>query len=178
MKSPLESYIEQHRDRLDVASFDDESHWNAIAGSLDARKKRHLLLWRTAAIIILLVSSASVTGYFFLKHPTGRPAGISLADISPEMAEEEKTFRLAIMEKMDQVSQHHITPVQSLELSEELHQLDVQYACYLEDMQERGNHPKVLRGMIRVYEQKIKILEKILLETEKNECHENHRKSI
>ena len=173
MKSNLESYIDKNRERLDLDTPDDDLIWKNVSGTLEARKKRTGWLWKAAAIFLILVSVGSVSIYSVNRTLQQQPAGISLKDISKELADEEVLFRHSVYQKMDQVKESNISPELSVELYRELHQIDIQYDAYLADLQEMGENPKVIRGMIRCYEQKIKILEKTIREIEKSERHEN-----
>jgi len=172
----LESYIEKNRERLDVETPDDELIWQHISSRLDARKKQTGWLWKAAAIFLIFLTVGSVTIYSVNQSVQQQQPGISLNDISKELADEEKAFRLMVYQKMDQVKASNINPGLSYELYKELHQIDLQYDSYFADMQELGDNPKVIRGLIRCYEQKLKILEKTIREIEKNEHYENNKK--
>ena len=172
----MESYIEQNRERLDVESPDDELVWQQISSHLDARKKQSGWLWKAAAIFLIFLSVGSMTIYSVNQSAQHQQPGISLNDISKELADEEKAVRMVVYQKMDQVKASNINASLSYELYKELHQIDIQYDSYFADMQEMGDNPKVIRGLIRCYEQKLKILEKTIREIEKNERHENKKK--
>ena len=178
MNGKLESYIKENRERLDLEIPDDELIWGNIAAQLAVRRKQRSLLWKIAAVILVLVSIGSVSIYLIYKTSRIQPEGISLADISKELAAEEQMFRLAVYQKMNQVSNSGIDPQLSYQLYEELHQIDLQYADYFDDLQDLGEHPKVIRGLIRCYEQKLKILEQTLREIEKSKRHENKRDEV
>jgi hypothetical protein len=60
-------------------------------------------------------------------------------------------------------------------MMEQLEQIDRQYETYMSDLQELGNQPKILKGIIRCYEMKIRVIEKTLNETEKNKHYENEK---
>lgn len=173
MRNNLESYIEKNRERLDLALPDDDKAWKHISATLSERKRRHGWMWKAAAIFLILLSVGSVTIYSVNRTLQKQPAGISLEDISKELAGEEAAFRQAVYQKMDVIRSSNISPDLSYQLYHELHQIDLQYDGYYSDLQEMGDNPKVIRGMIRCYEQKIKILENTIREIEKQERHEN-----
>ncbi|NQV02481.1 MAG: hypothetical protein HQ542_07535 [Bacteroidia bacterium] len=178
MKNNLESYIDKNRERLDLDSPNDELMWKNISGTLDARKRQTGWLWKAAAIFLILLSAGSVSIYSVNRTLQQQPARISLKDISQELAEEEVMLRQSVYQKMDQVKESNISPALSVELYRELHQIDIQYDAYFADLQEMGDNPKVIRGMIRCYEQKIKILEKTIHEIDKSERHENKNNTL
>lgn len=173
MKSNLESYIEDKREQLDLDSPNDEVVWRTIAGRLDARKRKTGWLWKAAAVLLIFLSVGSVSIYSVNRSLQQETTGISLKDISEELALEELAFRQIVYQKMNEVKQSDISPTLSFELYRELHQIDIQYDAYYSDFQEMGDNPKVIRGMIRCYEQKIKILEQTIREIEKTKRHEN-----
>ena len=174
MKSTLESYIEKNRERLDLDSPEDELIWKNISGVLDSRKRQTGWLWKAAAIFLILISVGSVSIYSVNRTLQKQPVGISLNDISKELGAEEVLFRQSVYQKMNLVKESDISPELSVELYSELHQIDMQYDAYLADLQQMRDNPKVIRGMIRCYEQKIKILEQTIREIEKNERYENN----
>ncbi|MBN1199187.1 MAG: hypothetical protein JXA23_07530 [Bacteroidales bacterium] len=173
MKNRLESYIESNRDRLDLSVPDDDAVWKKISGTLDARKRQAGWIWKAAAVLLVLLSVGSVSIYSVNRALHHQPAGISLNDISKELGAEEILFRQEVYRKMDQVKNSNIDPTLSVDLYRELHQIDIQYDGYLADLQQLGDNPKVIRGMIRCYEQKIRILEQTIREIEKSERYDN-----
>lgn len=174
MESNLDSYIKKNRERLDLDSPDDEVTWKIISETLDARKRQTGWIWKAAAIFLIFLSVGSVSIYSVNRTLQQQPAGISLNDISKELGAEEVLIRQSVYEKMDQVKNSNISPELSANLYRELHQIDIQYDEYFADLQQMGDNPKVIRGMIRCYEQKIKILEQTIRETEKSKRHENN----
>jgi hypothetical protein len=177
MKNRLESYIEKNRELLDVEIPDDDLTWENISTGISKRRKIQLRIIRFAAVILVLFT-AGMAGYYVLSHRQTSPEEITLAAISSDLAEEEKLFRFAVSEKLNDVNRHDADPVLLGELYRELHQIDIQYASYYTDLQEFGSKPKIIHGMIRCYQQKIKILERTLCEIEKSERHENKIKSL
>lgn len=174
MKTSLEQYIRDHRDQIDAAMPDDDAVWQRISIQLDRKKNTTSILWKAAAILLIFLPVGSVSIYSVNRTLHTQPDPISLKDISQELANEERESRNLVLEKMEEINNQTLNPELAVELYTELHQLDLQYAAYFKDLQELGNNPKVIRGLIRCYTQKIKILEKTLKENEKNQRHEQN----
>jgi hypothetical protein len=172
MKTDIEQYIKQNRQRMDSAIPDDEAVWQGISMHLDRKKNTMSIIWKAAAILLIFLSVGSVSIYSVNRTLHTQPDPISLKDISQELAIEERESRALVLEKMEEINNRKLDPALAVELYTELHQLDLQYAAYFKDLQELGNNPKVIRGLIRCYTQKIKILEKTLKENEKHQHHE------
>lgn len=174
MKTTLEEHIIKNRSDLDTVIPDDEFIWKGISSRLETRKRAARLQWKAVAALLILLSVGSVSIYSVNRTLHQQPAWISLNDISRELGQEEKQFRQDVFRKMDEIRSLDMDPELSIELYRELHQINLQYDAYLSDLQQMGNNPKVIRGLIRCYEQKIKILEKTIREIEKNDRHENN----
>ena len=173
MKTNLEEYIRQNRHQLDHAIPDDEAVWKGISRHLDRKKTTYSMIWKAAAILLIFLSVGSVSIYSVNRTLQHEPEPLSLSDISQELAIEERESRNLVLEKMKEINERELDPELAVELYTELHQLDLQYAAYFKDLQELGNNPKVIRGLIRCYTQKIKILEKTLKENEKHQRHDH-----
>jgi len=172
MKHTLESYLDRHRDHLDVPLPEEDQLWEGISARLNTRQQRNHWLRKAAAIFLLLVSVSSLTIYSVNRSLHQPAQGITLSDISRELAAEEEAFRQSVYAKMEEIRLQELPPELSFTLFQELHQIDLQYDAYLADLQILGDNPKVVLGLIRCYEQKIKILEKTLRESEKTKRHE------
>lgn len=173
MKVNLESYIEKNRERLDVEQPDDERIWNGITRRIDQRR-RIIPKWYHVAASILLIISA-VTSIILLQRPHDRSLSDYnlLAGISPELAREDRSYRTEVAQKLETVETAGISRDQQQNLKSELNQLDNQYSDYLKDIQLLGNQPKVVNGLLRCYELKLRIIDNTINEIQRIQHYEN-----
>jgi len=61
---------------------------------------------------------------------------------------------------MDEVKRSGADAAEYTEMMDQLEQIDKQYETYMTDLQEMGSQPKILKGIIRCYEMKIRVIEK------------------
>ena len=161
MKRRLEDFIHENRDQLDQAS-PSEGHFDRFEQLLsheEVPKKRSFVpLMRIAAILVVLVIAGS---YVFLSNPgqeegtTELPvttAGISLKDISPEMAEVESFFSAQInnLAKDAPEATHHLT------------QLETAYEQLKIELASNYGDERIIRAMIRNYRLRLQVLEQHL----------------
>jgi len=174
MQNSIEDYIENHRDVLDVETPDDEKIWKGISTELG--KSRRLRIWgfRVAAVILVMVTSGVFITYV-MHQRKGGVKNYSLLNVSKELGDEENYFHLTIHRKMKEVQQSGSLGEPYYSMITQLRQVDRQVETYMSDIQELGNQPKILNGIIRCYELKIRIIEKTLKEIEKNKHYENEK---
>jgi hypothetical protein len=159
---------------LDVEVPDDEKLWNGISAELGKNHRLRISLLSAAAAILLLFSSGVAVILMINQRKTASPV-YSLQIVSKQLGEEENFFRLTIMQKMVEVKKSGASPDDYSEMMQQLEQIDRQYATYMKDLQELGNQPKILKGIIRCYEMKIRVIEKTLNEIAKTKQNENEK---
>jgi hypothetical protein len=170
----FEEYLEKQGQLPDIEIPDDEKIWKGISDELGRTRRLKASLFRTAALILLLVSSGLVISYFVRERKIADQK-YSLQDISKQLGEEESFFRLTVLQKMEEVKRTGAKGNEYNEMMEDLKQIDWQYDQYVTDLQELGNQPKILKGIIRCYEMKIRVIEKTLNKIEKTKNHENEK---
>jgi hypothetical protein len=172
MKEKIETLIEKQRHLLDVEIPDDEKIWNGISSGLGRRRTHRIILLSTAALFLLLIASAAAVSVILRQHHASENS-VSGMNVSRQFGDEEGCFRLAVNRKLEEVKKSGGKGNEFVEMNEQLRQIDLQYETYLSDLRELGNQPKILNGMIRCYELKIRIIEKTLHEIKKNQHYEN-----
>ncbi len=177
MKSKIEEFIESRANMLDVGIPDDEKVWKGISGELQKTRKRRVALLRAAAIIILAVSSGLTVYLLGFKSKNGLNE-YSLNNVSAQLGKEENFFRLTVNGKLNEVRKSGVNHEDFSELMRNLEQIDHQYEIYVKDLQEIGNQPRILKGIIRLYELKIRVIEKALNEIEKNKKYEKDKQIL
>ena len=158
----------------DVEVPDDERIWKGISAELDKSRRLRIHLLSAAAVVLLLISSG-VAATIVIKHRQATELNYSLVNVSKQLGEEENFFRLTVMQKMDEVKKSGASRNDYYEMMQQLEQIDLQYQTYVCDLHELGSQPKILKGIIRCYEMKIRVIEKTLNEIEKNKKYENEK---
>jgi tetrahydromethanopterin S-methyltransferase subunit G len=174
MADKFEEYIVSQGQLLDVESPDDEKVWKGISAKLGKTRRLRIGLLSAAALILLLITSA-VTITFIIKQRKATEPGYSLLKVSKQLGDEENYFRLTVNRKMAEVKRSGANEAEYTEMMDQLEQIDRQYEIYMTDLQELGNQPKILKGIIRCYEMKIRVIEKTLNEIEKKKHYENEK---
>jgi len=174
MQGRFEEYIMTRHQLLDVAPPDDEKIWKGISAELGKTRRLRIRLLSAAAVILLMISSG-VAVTLIINQRKAVKMNYSLQNVSKQLGEEESFFRLTVMHKLEEVKKSGTKGGDYNEMMEQLEQIDRQYETYMSDLQELGNQPKILKGIIRCYEMKIRVIEKTLNETEKNKHYENEK---
>jgi hypothetical protein len=171
MKQNLEEYLKKNRLRLDIEQPDDDSIWEGIRGGME--KKRLFLppwFWKVAAIFIFVIS---VT-YFIVNETSEKQiVVVNLSDISKDLGTQEAQLKQMVNLKWDEVKEK--LPEENADfqfLLDELDALDTIYNTYQKDLNNTIDNEPVIRAMLDHYEKKIKVLNRLLLEIEKQKYHE------
>jgi hypothetical protein len=171
MKQDLEKYLKENRLKLDVDQPDDDSIWEGIRGGME--KKRQSLpswFWKVASIFILVVSTTYVV---VNKTSEKQVVIVTLSDISEDLGNQEEQLKQVVNLKWEEVQQQ--LPRESTDfqfLLDEMNELDAIYATYQKDLNKIIDNEPVIRAMLDYYEKKIKILNRLLLEIEKQKYHD------
>ncbi len=100
---------------------------------------------------------------------------VTLADVSKELGEQEAELKLIADEKWAEIS-----PLSDEEktqfqfLFDELNELDKVYKSYGKDLNEFGENEQIINVLLDYYEKKIRILNRLNLEIQKQKGHENN----
>jgi len=171
----LEDIIKNKRPYLDVEEPDNEYIWEGIERKLGPKPKIRGNFLKIAAIALIIISAGSAILIPFLRKQNDN-SFITLSDLSPELKTEEMFFTQTIYHQMEQINNANIDHEQYKSFFEEIEILDNYYQEYLVDLQQMGNNPRLIKAMLNYYEMKIRILEKMLNEIEKQQYYENNRK--
>ncbi len=178
METNFEESLKKNRASLDVEEPDDDFIWSGIQSELKSKRTLHFLSWKAAAIILLAVISGFVLNSVL--NPTPKVVQFSLADISPEYAEQEKFYQASIAEKWDQIKVNDLNRNEFADIFNEIDYLEKLKAESLKDFAELGGNPRLVKTLFEYYELKIRILELMLAEIDKkkndNFKNQNHEK--
>lgn len=166
MKTNFEDYLKIKKTSLDVETPDDDFIWAGIQRDLNAKKTFQFLSWKAAAIILLALMSGYVLNSVL--NPSPKVVQFSLADLSPEYAEQEQVYQASIQERWNQIKQTDYKPDDYTDIFNEIDQLENLKAESLKDFEELGGNPRMVKTLFEYYEIKIRLLEIMLAEIEKN----------
>lgn len=183
MSARIEKYLTEQRRNLDVESPDDNAIWEKIQSSHKNRdikqlntKIRLLKLRNIAATAIILFS----LGYIANDIVNGKISGkqVTLSSIDSDLGRRENEYKTLVNYKTEEVrsstgSEDKII----IQLFEEIRKLDIVYEQAMTDLRTLGSDERVINTIFSTYEQKIRLLELIILETNKKN-HENNEKII
>jgi hypothetical protein len=182
MTRKLEEYLKRQRANLDVESPDDRSVWNRIerrlsekAGgrSANAVRIRWIRIRNIAAAAIIMFCLGYITKDI-INAVNGRRT-VTLSSIDSHLGQREEQYRAMIRLRTHEVSMLRGTDNTVVrELFSELAQLDTVYMQLMSDLRVMGPNDKVINTIFDTYENKIRLLELIILETNKTKIHENN----
>lgn len=182
MSTDLEKYLKEHRSELDVESPDDLSIWRHIRSSITGSRKGKsrggkvfLMRFRNiAAIALIALLAGYVINDILRENKVGRQ--ITLATIDSKLGDRENDYKELIKYKKEEIgSFDDIENVIIIELIEELNRLDTIYNSVLDDLNTNGYTEDIVNIIFDTYEKKIRILELIILETNKTQKYENEK---
>ncbi|WP_346858804.1 hypothetical protein [uncultured Draconibacterium sp.] len=171
MKENIEKYLKEKRLKLDVEEPEQDLIWEGIRSGLQQQKKGlPEWFWKVAALFIFVVSAT-----YFVTNETSKKqiVVVNLSDVSKELGEQESQLKHLANLKWEEVQQQ--LPEKNTELQfllDELNELDAIYDTYRQDLNQTINNEPVARAMLDYYEKKVRILNRLLLEIEKQKYHE------
>ena len=186
MSVRLEKYLSGQRENLDVETPDDNVIWAGIQKNLDTKKwpvkhlikKKMIIRFRNIAAGVIILFSL---GYIANDIINGRIAGrkISLSSINNALGRREKEYMTLVSLKTEEVKSFSGSDdVIIKQLFDEIKKLDAVYDQSMKDLKELGPNQRVINTIFNTYEQKIRLLELIILETNKINSHESNSKII
>jgi len=169
----LKKYLKENRLMLDVEQPDDDKIWKEISlRTQNENRLKNNWFWKIAAVFLFGVLITYVT----VKETTKQPVIIvSLADVSKELGEKEAALKLVADKKWAEIgplSAEDKTQFQFL--LDELKELDKVYAEYEKDLTEIGGNEQIINALLDYYEKKIRILNRLSLEIQKQKNHEDN----
>lgn len=167
MKQNIEKYLKEQRLKLDVEEPEQDIIWEGIRSGLHDKKRNTLpdWFWKVAAIFIFVISAT----YFVVNETSEKQiVVVQLSDISNDLGEQENQLKQLVDLKWNQVQQQLPEGNTDLQfLLDELNELDKIYTIYQKDLNQTINNEPVIRAMLDNYEKRIKILNRLVLEIEK-----------
>jgi hypothetical protein len=179
----LEQRINESRKDLDrVERVDVSRMWAALETNLEQDKKTkpngwqinigNNWKWSIAAMIVL------AAGLFWLQPNTTQNNIPDLAEYYPHLKETEESYQQLISQKEKDINLKRLDQKDYPDLFEELELLEKIHLEYLKDVPEFKSNDQLINTLIRYYEQRIRILERLSNEIEKTKKYENRAKEI
>lgn len=179
----LEKYIRENRQKLDrIESVDADALWNrmqqsdarihplrpAKASGWDIHLGRNWQLAIAATITLTLCVAAWL--YFPAGNSTVQEmATYSIEDYYPEIADEERAFRRTIAQKEADLGLDRLERQEFIDIFNELDELEKIHRQQMEDLPEVFDNEEWVRTLMKYYEQKLRILEQLSREVDKQE---------
>lgn len=176
MSDRLKKHIEANRQSFEVHETDFDSLWEGIDAGISSKQRR--FPWRTTMRIAASVILVFILGFVALRFVNSSQRlqdGISLADISPELAEAEFYYNRLLEEKFEMIraSNNDLDPL----ITNEIQVLDSAYQDLKQDLQDNLDNEEVINAMIQNYRIKLQLLEQILENIESTN-EEEHEESV
>lgn len=180
MKIDLEKYLNTKRQDLDVEEPDETMLWEGIRKEIISQKKTAgFNLWKVAAIF-LAIFTLSYIAYNELSKEKERE--FTLSHINQSLGDREKAYQQMVLLKMQDanIQELSINPDNSIlpVLINELNELDTIYDDAIKDLKQNGYLEQIVEIIFDTYEKRIRILEQIIMETQKLEIYEKDIQEI
>ncbi len=186
MSFKLENYLKNKRENLDVESPDDDLIWDGISKRIATKKTAEhripgrsqlIRIWNIAAAVIILFSLGYIANDILNGKNTG--SNITLSSYGRDLGQREEEYRTLLELRTKEVRSFASSDdIVISELFNEIRELDVIYNQAISDLRELGPREKVINTIFSTYELKIRLLELIILETNKIKSHEENEKII
>lgn len=186
----LEKYIKAHQSELDhVESVDADALWQKITppeakirtlspdtgSGWQLRIGRNWQLTAAAASVLLFIG---LSLWIFRTPDTTRhaTAQLSVEDYYPDIADEEMAFRRTIARREAELELDQLNRQQFIDIFNELDELEKIHRRQMQDLPEVFNNEEWVSTLMRYYEQKLRILERLAREIDKQEQREERSK--
>lgn len=125
--------------------------------------------WLSVAASILLFIG------FQLGSLTNKPT--TMPEISPEMNETHTFFVSTINQELREIEKYRNIDTESIieDALDKIEELEDQYTDFKKELNFMGNEQQVIQGMIANYQQRLQILEDLLLQLEELKKHKNQK---
>ena len=140
-----------------------QGHLNRFQRKLESpkRAKKPSYFWMSIAASVVLV-----LGFYLGSYQQKNT--YDLADISPKMAEAQNFFVTTINQELKEVEQYRSLETEMVieDSLNEIEELEDQYKTLVKELSKKENKHQIIREMIQNYQQRLDVLEKLLLRLE------------
>ncbi|MCK5168352.1 MAG: hypothetical protein KAQ75_00625 [Bacteroidales bacterium] len=172
----IEDYIRKNRDQLDVEKVDEDYLWTGISHSINKKANQSRFLFVKIAAAVIVVVALSFITYQITSLRSNQQ--LILANIDPNLAKQEAQFQNQI-KNYYQVLQETSYDEELLSTNfRDLEYIDTLINQYSEDLATNGPNPRLLNSLMDLYQKKIRLLDRMLNEIEKNKNYEKNKTNI
>lgn len=174
----LEKNISEHRKEMDELEFvPTDKMWDNILPEINKNNNvptiRRMNIWKITAIAASILALIGWGLWFFHENETG----VNLAEISPELAEREVQLQQLISKKEKELNFENIDKILYSDILNDIKTIDQNTEQTKSDISKFPDE-RAIETLIRNYELKIRILENLNRQIQKNKYHEELEKSI
>ncbi len=172
----IEEYIRQNRQNIDVENADEDYIWAGISHSINKKsnQKRFFTL-KIAAAAVLVIALSFIT-YQVTSLRSNQQ--LILAKIDPNLAKQEAQFQNQIKTYYQVIQKANYDENMLATSFNDLEYIDTLIQKYSEDLNTYGPNPKLINSLMDLYQKKIRMLNRMLNEIEKNQKNENNKTNI
>lgn len=174
--SELEKYIIENRQRLDQTEQPNiEKMWGEISSDIEVKhrpRNEFLLRLKKVSIAAAFVLLGCVGTWLYLGGEKSTP---EIADFYPELVPVAESYQQAIAVKESTIPFDSLEPLLFDELLSELDQLENMHQQTLKDLPKYAQNERLIDALMRYYERKLQILERLSKEYNKSIRHEKNR---
>jgi len=175
MKDEFDRYFETHRSALDADEPNRDLLWEGMHTQMVRRQYlRKLRIWQLAASLALLLGLGHI-GWERL-HPAGElaatapaPGDTQPASVPGGLSALEMNYQQQLQQLQVQVNVQNIDPAQHQVFYEELDYIEQVEQDAREEIPLVSDKERLTLILVDTYEKKIRLLEKLLLQIERNE---------
>jgi len=166
-RDSLERFIGENREAFEDA-VPSLAVWARIDQQMSRRQSRRMTVWRgirIAAAVAALLFIGAAAGQYLANTNAGKAPVAALEEMSPEYAEMARYYESRIDQHVQQLVNHQ----QGATVFEDLEQLD----AAMEELRQElltapaGKEEQIIENLIRSYQTKVNILERVLERTQK-----------
>lgn len=149
--------------------------WKAIEQKLHKSKVRKLYIKISVAASIIII--AGITALMTINNRPNDKIADYYCEISAELSETEFYYASLIEEKKQLIEKEGLADKQNFQpFFDEMDELDKQFDQYKKDISKYGYQEELIRAMIENQQQKLDVLNRLLLKIKKIKHYENRKK--
>jgi hypothetical protein len=184
MNDEFEKYVKQQRNALDTEEPKSEYLWEGVQAALLKKKyKRRVQLWRGAAVLFALITIGQLTYRFLQPRVASNHHGPIETDETVSMQKGafhslEANYQKEVEALENQVQSKKINPAEYAVLLGELNYIEEVEDEFKSDIPLVNDKERLAEILVDTYEKKIKLLERLLEQIERDERREQQFKEL
>ncbi len=169
-------YISKNRHKLDVETPNEDYLWTGIVQSIINKKKTNRFMVFKIAASIVIVLALSVISYQLISIRNNQQ--LILANIDPKLAKQEIQLQKQIKTYYKVLQSTNYNKYLLTNSFNDLEYIDTLINQYSIDLKRNGPNPKLINSLMDLYYKKIRLLDRMLNEIEKEKNYENNETNI